>query len=148
MNVKDYTNSKDPQVIARRKTLDELSDLDQELFKMSDDLKNCPFCDGEAKLDHNGDYSWAYCTKCDAMTQPEISEDDARDKWNLRVEDWISVDEEMPEHDETVIIRGGCGYYDSRTNIWYSAISKNHLGHNAPIQWTVTHWMPLPEPPK
>ena len=87
MSDKDYTNNQDPQVKARRETLDELSDLDQELFKMSDDLKNCPFCDGEAKLDHNGDYSWAYCTKCDAMTQPEISEDDARDKWNSRVED-------------------------------------------------------------
>ena len=54
---------------------------------MPDDLKNCPFCGEDAKLDHNGDYSWAYCTKCDAMTQPEISEDDASDKWNLRVED-------------------------------------------------------------
>ena len=85
--MKDYTNNKDPNVKKRRETLDELSDLDEELFKMSDDLKNCPFCNGEAKLDHNGDYSWAYCTKCDAMTQPEISEDDASDKWNLRVED-------------------------------------------------------------
>ena len=54
---------------------------------MSDDLKNCPFCNGEAKLEYNCDYSWAYCTKCDAMTQPEISEDDAMDKWNSRVED-------------------------------------------------------------
>jgi len=84
MTDKDYPHSEDPQVKARRETLDELSDLDEELFKMPDDLKNCPFCSGEAKLDHNGDYSWAYCTKCDAMTQPEISEDDAGDKWNFR----------------------------------------------------------------
>ena len=32
MSDKDYPHSEDPQVIARRKTLDELSDLDEELF--------------------------------------------------------------------------------------------------------------------
>ena len=32
MNVKDYTNNQDPNVKKRRETLDELSDLDEELF--------------------------------------------------------------------------------------------------------------------
>ena len=32
MNVKDYTNSKDPQVKARREALDELMEITEELF--------------------------------------------------------------------------------------------------------------------
>ena len=116
---------------------------------MSDDLKNCPFCGEDAKLDHNGDYSWAYCTKCDAMTQPEISEDDAMDKWNLRVEDWISVDDKMPEENQFVDVwddgeRGICNKY-SDGKFWELIEYKHEFELH---EVAATHWMPLPEPPK
>lgn len=58
---------------------------------------------------------------------------------------WISCSERLPEYGEYVLfIRKNCevyvGYYDEK-NTW-----------NTDYQWfigeDVTHWMPLPEPPK
>lgn len=62
---------------------------------------------------------------------------------------WIPVSERLPKHCETVLSYDGRHYrqvktdfYDSCFECWYSDM-KNLLEEN-----TVTHWMPLPEPPK
>ena len=74
--------------------------------------------------------------------------------------DWISVEDELPKPWQTVIIKGlnyittvngicvgqyltkyKCGKPRER-NVW-----RNYLGGDTTIDG-VTHWMPLPEPPK
>jgi len=86
MTEKDYTNNKDPNVKKRRETLDELSDLDQELFKMSDDLKDCQKCGGKPYNCRTADYDWFECMKCDYISKPEIDRDDAVSNWQNDVE--------------------------------------------------------------
>lgn len=55
--------------------------------------------------------------------------------------EWISVKDRLPNVGVIVIIPGGCGYRTGES--WVSAI-----GEFREINWSVTHWMPLPEPPK
>lgn len=60
---------------------------------------------------------------------------------------WISVEDRPPNHYEEVLV------VSKRENIvyfaWYDADISMFMGHSH--MWTtrgVTHWMPLPEPPK
>lgn len=57
--------------------------------------------------------------------------------------EWISVKDRLPENDNMVIIWGGIGFYMNAN--WYTL-----TGTSFPrkIEWEVTHWMPLPKPPK
>jgi hypothetical protein len=58
---------------------------------------------------------------------------------------WISVSDHLPPNDEPVLA-WGCGFieigwYDQEDKLWYTddfTYDKND----------VTHWTPLPEPPK
>lgn len=59
---------------------------------------------------------------------------------------WISVEERLPETGLFVICcakgylpRIGTGWYDSNLKIWHLDFASYH---------PVTHWMPLPKPPK
>lgn len=66
---------------------------------------------------------------------------------------WISVNDRMPERNELVLVcaanaaRGGkirfVGAYDG---FWFLQTAADTIGLT--IQYDVTHWMPLPEPPK
>ena len=66
-----------------------------------------------------------------------------------RVPKWISVKEQFPEKGGNYIVchSGEDGAevseadYDKRGNCWYDPIEQY-------IEYHVTHWMPLPEPPK
>ena len=67
----------------------------------------------------------------------------------VTVQEWISVKDRLPEADVAVL--GRCFYHESwRTLVCY--MSKRNAGEwytNTVGQWVqVTHWMPLPEPPK
>lgn len=64
-----------------------------------------------------------------------------------RAMNWISVKERLPDRDETVLCHsnknGGyyfIGYIGYRSGAWCEC-GAMHIGD-------VTHWMPLPEPPK
>ena len=55
--------------------------------KMSEELKPCPFCGGEAK----GQYGWMgynchqiVCSKCGTMTEGANTYEEAAEKWNQR----------------------------------------------------------------
>ena len=63
--------------------------------------------------------------------------------------EWISVEDRLPSIGETVIFFGVAGVmvgffsgHNTRHSVW-----KSHSGY---VLWDdeVTHWMPLPEPPK
>ena len=66
-------------------------------------------------------------------------------KLNLRcVRNWVSCKDKMPEHQSVVLI-----YYHEGTDIlqfmdgdWFHYEEGNVTNRN------ITHWMPLPEPPK
>ena len=61
------------------------------------------------------------------------------------VSKWVSVDERLPDEDKAVIVYGGCAFL--HLGCWYSYLE--HDGHSyRPIQWEVTHWMPLPPVPE
>lgn len=58
---------------------------------------------------------------------------------------WISVSERFPKNGEIVLCKASYGMevlqWDRNANLW--------LGFSdAHAKWRITHWMPLPEPPK
>ena len=63
----------------------------------------------------------------------------------VTVQEWISVSERLPEDGQSVLTykNGICDIqtYEARKNGW---VSKSWFWSMA----TVTHWMPLPQPPK
>ena len=63
--------------------------------------------------------------------------------------EWISVEERLPQVTGKYI----CGVKDKDGNTWtvpadWSLEMKRWFGEFGEIKNTVTHWMPLPEPPK
>lgn len=55
---------------------------------------------------------------------------------------WIPVGERLPEDAVTVLVHGGCAYYQSHDG-WFTLMGGD--AHRR-IQWEVTHWQPLPPP--
>lgn len=63
-----------------------------------------------------------------------------------RKQEWISVEERLPEEGTRVLGYDYMGnvvcYFVYGTRYWFED------GWNSAKGWGVTHWMPLPEPPK
>ena len=55
---------------------------------------------------------------------------------------WISVKDRLPESNKLVIVSGGIARYNGM--YWFSETSQA----DRRIEWEVTHWQPLPEPPE
>lgn len=64
------------------------------------------------------------------------------------VQSWIPVSERLPEDARPVIVAGGCGHYSHKYKKWYTNMERDRHGEYLPIQWEVTHWMPLPPAPQ
>lgn len=64
------------------------------------------------------------------------------------VQKWISAEDRLPEADVAVLAR--CFYHESwRTLVCYMSKRNVEWYTNVSGQWVqVTHWMPLPQPPK
>lgn len=61
---------------------------------MSNKLKPCPFCGGEAIIDSFVGVGWiVICNKCDASIGYKETEQEAIDAWNRRVEPTFTPDE-------------------------------------------------------
>lgn len=141
------------------------------------ELRNCPFCGGEAKyesslyvkplqdengayVDYDEMYYWerTYCTECGAEISSE-SDDDEEEitiaKWNKMAGNrWIPVEDALPEIGYNVLVTR-----QTESNARYTRIasrqddcwmdSKDEYGKPNPHQ--VIAWMPMPdayEPPK
>jgi len=77
----------------------------------------------------------------DAMVKREVELVDKIEK--ELTSSWISVEERLPEIGKTVLIAGGCGYWDGKA--WHTRMDGPT---NPVIMWEVTRWQPLPEPPE
>ena len=56
---------------------------------------------------------------------------------------WIKATDDLPKQDQIVIVHGGIAQY--RSGVFYTGMEDPR--YQRPIQWLVTHWMPLPTPP-
>lgn len=134
---------------------------------MMNKLLPCPFCgsdEPELVIDSN---DYVFCWKCETKGPSGTSEYAIR-KWNTRADhipdatekvncpekpdSWISVDDGLPDEGKMVVIwspsfrsceaEAAWAQYDYYQGGWRA----NHgywYGKD-----TVTHWMPLPEPPE
>lgn len=61
----------------------------------------------------------------------------------VTVQEWISVNDRLPEEEVRVLV-----YLDSNRN--YTKTDTDRLINSKWVRWDrdVTHWMPLPDPPK
>lgn len=127
--------------------------------------KPCPFCGGKAQVRYTGCGSgnhgytsnilmrskagFVICLKCGCRTPIHNKVSRAINKWNRRADsgvtaqEWISVKDMLPKNDEIVII---C----TDKNFIYAGelIGDTWFLDNDSWTATVTHWMPLPQPPK
>jgi len=55
--------------------------------------------------------------------------------------EWQPI-ETAPKDGSIIIVDGGTAYWHRGYASWFSCSAQR------PIDWNVTHWMPLPEPPK
>ena len=118
---------------------------------MMDKLRECPFCGGENVFLEDGwnDYNvfQVICKDC-VMPYGEInSKQEAIDAWNTRADGWISVDERLPSIERDALVYSIDGYcylaqYDTLycPKEWLDSENEKLVG--------ITHWQPLPEPPK
>ena len=111
------------------------------------ELKKCPFCGGEAKHWLGSDNEkGVYCFDCKAGIEVYGTLEELYSAWNTRVDGWISVEDRLPEEGEMVLMFSKfknyhMGWYDKKQCKFYSE------GYSVK-QGMVTHWRPLPEPPK
>lgn len=71
--------------------------------------------------------------------------------WNDAVEAmprWISVEEKLPEHKEDVALYIRCGDVSFIRTGWRMGNGQFICPNDSLSGYEVTHWMPLPEPPK
>ena len=67
---------------------------------------------------------------------------------------WISVKDRLPDTNGDYLVRYGFGEESSRTNHYYSVhffertCEEPHFYYEGYRGLRITHWMPLPEPPK
>ena len=125
------------------------------------ELKPCPFCGKENTVAGSTERMilgwWYACEDCFENRKGGVYED----RWNTRpIEDalnariaeleaerrWIPVSERLPERDGFYLVLENvnqvAGYYH-----WCKVFGWNTDGGRTNIQ-SVTHWMPLPEPPE
>ena len=128
---------------------------------MSNKLKLCPLCGGEAdfQISYYHTYARISCNKCGLSTLDLKGDDDGKKRlielWNNRVNDpkWIPIEQQKPpEHDWYFVFfpankeQGTIDYVDvcfwDGTSFVDSGIGYKEDGIG------YTHWMPFPEPPK
>lgn len=126
------------------------------------ELKPCPFCgckDVVMDRDFETDTYAVRCGGCQAVVwQYYAVKDEAEAAWNRRegagMTEWISVKDRLPTDERRVLAYYGFGKKDGSLGSMFMSSSEYYAFDPAPhwqhvdIGLTVTHWMPLPDPPK
>lgn len=107
------------------------------------------------KEPNNDDYLRAIRIAIDAAMQPSggdsvHSANALSERPDLTPGDWISVNERLPVHNDVVIVPGGIALWRQPCFEWPDGKFFTLTGERwpgKPIEWEVTHWMPLPQPP-
>lgn len=103
---------------------------------MDKKLLPCPFCGGEAtqsvKNMHGVCQVFCKTEGCHASTKWSK---DPVPAWNRRAGGWIPVEERLPEEGQTILVWYKDGGFGMTVNVFDEMEN-------------VTHWMPLPLPPK
>lgn len=114
------------------------------------DLLPCPFCCGKAetspldKCDSYGNHErlwYSECGECFARGGYYNTEGEAAIAWNARVSGWIPCSERLPKRDGFYL-----AYYTFANG--RHACDMVYFNVGATISISITHWMPLPEPPE
>ena len=85
------------------------------------------------------------------MTEKDLIIQDLRRenaKLRARVPEWISVDDRLPEEDGYYLCCIKSSLFPDRVYIDILECDKGSFEEGHIYTDTVTHWMPLPEPPK
>lgn len=118
-------------------------------------LKSCPFCGEDAATKSTRTIgplravsSVIDCHKCGAtISTIDHTIGAVEGKWNARAsqDNWISVDNELPtESGPYWTFNGG----DEKSSVIQHRVHMYDSEHKWFNSHTVTHWMPLPKPPK
>lgn len=119
---------------------------------MSEPLKPCPFCGGDAQMCYGLDpYSYVMCLDCEAESHDWASERETAAAWNRRASPWINFAERRPEDGQH------CWYTDDMTqepeDAWYHADEQMFQAEPYEIIYPVNAkwflWQPceIPAPP-
>lgn len=112
------------------------------------ELKPCPFCGGEARLSHAGAKHIIFCPNCVRLPADGgyINQEQAIAAWNNRPDGWISVEDKLPTvnkyGDVYVLVHMDEGFIATTTFV------ENEGFELWAESGEVTHWQPLPKPPK
>ena len=125
---------------------------------MSNKLKLCPLCGGEAdfQISYYHTYARISCNKCGLSTLDLKGDDDGKKRlielWNNRVNDpkWIPIEQQEPSEFELVLC---CilGEKENTIEILYRLEDSYYSYCDGAIVYSqneISHWMPLPELPK
>ena len=109
---------------------------------MGDSLKKCPFCGSQNIIVSNWGMWSCWCADCKAKSEDGIYKKDAIEAWNRRTDNsWISVEDRLPDEDDKCLVWNG--HHIFVAIYWGDGVWKFDS-----YACEITHWMPLPEPPK
>jgi len=66
----------------------------------------------------------------------------------MTIDNWISVLDKKPENVHNVIMGGACCEVCYNIDIGFYEDGQWSMKNGDDVKWPVTHWMPIPEPPK
>ena len=105
------------------------------------ELLPCPFC---SSTEVHSFHHVKECVKCMGCNSIFMS-DNAKEKWNTRPSQWISVKDRLPEKEEDYIVFGKASLNTTSTFMAFAVYILSSKQFT--ITAEVTHWMHLPTPP-
>ena len=121
---------------------------------MSGELKPCPFCGGTTLgFDSHRGQAWVECKTCwnrGPLAGWNIDDDgdaDAVEKWNARADNWISVEDRLPEQWKEVLI-ARAQIFDGKLSYCYAIAyhDGHHFGDHNRYFLDASHWKELTPP--
>lgn len=99
-------------------------------------LRPCPKCNSKnIALDQRDYQIWPMCLNCHIMGEPRKTAEEAIAAWNWRYDDWIRIEDRLPEDNEFILA------YDPK-------MKKINLIRGEYIRFGyASHWKSLPEAP-